>query len=505
MIILEQHPKQYERQDPSDYSTKEQQRLIAEFDQKTAYLRTIATELTPYDYFRELFPLGLFEDESAMEQSKPNGMISILRDPEYRGRSYTRILFNDLAWINKAQGKANVIVPLVSFSGRKRTSKNAYLINGIIIDLDYVGIDNIKDLIYEMENQVIPHASYLVNSGTGVHVVYLFDEPLPAFKRLIKPLNQMKKELIDLIWNKYTSTTDKKQYQGIFQGYRIPGSQVKFSNERMVTVFRIGPPVSLKYLNMFVDSKVDFDDISHISLDEAKEIWPDWYQRRVVEKRQIGDYDLDEAQRKRRRAWYDSWYQRIQKGAIDGNRYYCIGILFNYAMKAEISKEEAYDDAMKLLPWLNSLTVKEGNEFTEEDIKAAMRFYDKSYIKLGRNFIKNHTNIELPVTERKGRSQKSHLARARAVQKVEDPEGSWRNKNGRPKGSGTKEDMVRKYIAEHPDANPTSIARELGISRPTVYKYMKDDKSTKKVENKEIKKMTEQERRMRMYAELLKK
>ena len=46
-------------------------------------------------------------------------------------------------------------------------------------------------------------------------------------------------------------------------------------------------------------------------------------------------------------------------------------------------------------------------------------------------------------------------------------------KEGRPKGSGTKEDLVKEYIKDNPNANPTEIARNLGISRPTVYKYLK--------------------------------
>ena len=45
--------------------------------------------------------------------------------------------------------------------------------------------------------------------------------------------------------------------------------------------------------------------------------------------------------------------------------------------------------------------------------------------------------------------------------------------NGRPVGSGTKEKIIKDYVVENPNATPTMIARELGISRPTVYKYLK--------------------------------
>jgi len=43
---------------------------------------------------------------------------------------------------------------------------------------------------------------------------------------------------------------------------------------------------------------------------------------------------------------------------------------------------------------------------------------------------------------------------------------------GRPKGSGTKENLVKEYLEENPDHTPTEIAKNLGISRTTVYKYI---------------------------------
>lgn len=38
-------------------------------------------------------------------------------------------------------------------------------------------------------------------------------------------------------------------------------------------------------------------------------------------------------------------------------------------------------------------------------------------------------------------------------------------------GSGTKEELIKEYIKNNPNANITEIAKTLGISRTTVYKY----------------------------------
>ena len=61
------------------------------------------------------------------------------------------------------------------------------------------------------------------------------------------------------------------------------------------------------------------------------------------------------------------------------------------------------------------------------------------------------------------------------MQSDDYPNGEWRNKDGRPRGSGTKERMVKEYKAANPKANITEVARALGISRPTVYKYWESE------------------------------
>lgn len=53
--------------------------------------------------------------------------------------------------------------------------------------------------------------------------------------------------------------------------------------------------------------------------------------------------------------------------------------------------------------------------------------------------------------KRNGRKQKEHLQRARAVQSIDYPDGSWRNKDGRPKGSGTAQKQVEEWRKNHPD------------------------------------------------------
>ncbi len=61
------------------------------------------------------------------------------------------------------------------------------------------------------------------------------------------------------------------------------------------------------------------------------------------------------------------------------------------------------------------------------------------------------------------------MARARAVQAVDYPDGSWREGNGRK----PKRDLVRDYAAGHPEASQREISSALGISKTTVNKWLK--------------------------------
>lgn len=471
MNKYEHHPKQRVKQ-REDYTPEEVIELTKAFHEKNTYLAESFKQLTPREFYRGLFPEGSFETYNNKEQHKPNGIISVLKDKDSRGRKYNRILFDDFAALDEVMGKEFVIISPVAYSGRRRESKLAYKFYGIAIDLDEVDIDCIRDLIHQMQNDIIPYATYIVNSGTGLHIYYAFETPIPAMPKYFASFSRMKEQLSNIVWNQYTSNLKQKQAQGIFQGYRAPGTQTKISEECIVTAFEVGKKVTVHYLNEFVDeeNQADFDDLHYTSLQEAEEMWQDWYERRVIRQEPVGNYKLDDTQKKRRRAWYDAWLEKMRFGSYDGNRHYCIGVLFNYAMKAEIPLEEALEDALELVYFLDSKTTRKGNRFTEDDVYAAQIYYDRKFIKMGRAGIQQMTNIDIGVTKRNGRKQDVHLKRARAVQNEDYPDGEWRNKEGRPSA----EQQIREYLELHPEeTNKSKIAAELGISRTTLIKWWK--------------------------------
>ena len=199
---------------------------------------------------------------------------------------------------------------------------------------------------------------------------------------------------------------------------------------------------------------------TRMSAAEAREKYPDWYER-VVEGGERGQWVV-------KRDLYDWWLRKVRGGATYGHRYFCIMALAIYAAKCGIyDREEVKEAAMGLVPHLDSLNPE--HPFTEADVDSALECLDGRYATFPRSDIARLTDIEIPPNKRNGRKQEQHMAIMRAIQSVTDAEGKWRNKNGAP----TKRDAIRAYAAEHTDASHSEIARALGVSRPTVIKWLK--------------------------------
>ena len=107
------------------------------------------------------------------------------------------------------------------------------------------------------------------------------------------------------------------------------------------------------------------------------------------------------------------------------------------------------------------------NAFTVADVKAASKYYQRGYARYPIRRIELKTHLELPRNKRNGRPQALHLERARAVQKIDFPNGEWRNKDGRP----IKQQQVQAWRAAHPAGRKIDCERDTGLSRHTVLKW----------------------------------
>ena len=92
-------------------------------------------EVSPHDFYRELFPAGSLQQEP--EDGKGNIIATQIR-PSGRGRTRQWVIDDSLKMLDKVIGDEFAIMSPVGYSGRNRTAKNARWLYGIAVDLDGV-------------------------------------------------------------------------------------------------------------------------------------------------------------------------------------------------------------------------------------------------------------------------------------------------------------------------------------------------------------------------------
>ena len=148
-----------------------------------------------------------------------------------------------------------------------------------------------------------------------------------------------------------------------------------------------------------------------------------------------------------------------------------------------MSKEELRDDVLALVPRMEALTGDTGRHFTNQDALDALKAYKDSSCTFPVKTISDRSGIPIERCRRNGMKQKDHLEEARAVRDVRMKRAGrkdWINRNGRPKGSVITADRSPEYAkvqawrAAHPNCtNKSQCAREIGLTRPTIYRWWK--------------------------------
>lgn len=177
--------------------------------------------------------------------------------------------------------------------------------------------------------------------------------------------------------------------------------------------------------------------------------------------------------RPRARGVYDATLARLQVETPIGSRYWALFGLAGLGWNCCVPKSQVKRDMTGLLEteWASKKST-DGKPLSKEDVEAAMRGYNELGALRTRDQLENLLKWSYgPPAKRNGRKQKDHLERARKLQEFDYPNGEWRHV------PPTKAEKIRAYAVEHPEENHSQIARALGVSRPTVIKWLKTDGS----------------------------
>ena len=446
--------------------------------EKNAHLEQFLEQVTPFEFYRVIFPEGSFERQGHFEDSKPNGIAvslpgkggsinGIALEIEGDGTAKRYIITDDLKKLDELKETDFTIMAPISYFGKRRSGKFARFLYALAFDLDGVGMPQLRDVLHQMDKEILPKATFVVNSGTGLHLYYVLTEPVPMYPQNQHYLKELKYSLTRQIWNRFTSSIKQPQMQGLMQGFRVVGSGTKLGKGYPVVAFRHGDRVELDDLLEYIPSsngeRQKLEGIlrkSSMPLAEAKEKYPDWYERRIMKGERRGRWTV-------KRDLYDWWLRRIRDEIRVGHRYHGVMTLAIYAKKCGIEEAELRQDAYSLLLPYDEMSIEEVNRFTRDDVEAALSMFNEDYVTFPRDDIARLSGMSMPVNKRNWRKQREHLGRARAVQAFDDPDGKWRNRDGRPKA----QTCVFEWQQQHPKGRKADCHRDTGLDPKTIRKW----------------------------------
>lgn len=447
-------------------------------------LSAIYKEVEPKYFYRQIFQHHL-DAKGAFTKGKYVGIACEITK-EKKGKKtvvkrYT--ITDDLDTIDELLESENfIIISPIGYIGKSRKTENATRMYAFAIEIDDLRVSEdgrpvgLNDLLHHFDIDLLPTPNYIVCSGNGVHLYYIFEQPLILFDNVKKSLDAFKKALTPFFWNQYVTKDYKMeniQFESPFQGFRMAGGVTK--NGERTRIFEISThPIAIEELNRYAvkfgkkECQIDIAYESELTLAEAKEAYPEWYERRIVNKQKKGTWEC-------KRDLYDWWKRRITEGASVGHRYYCLLMLSIYAIKCgrNVTEEELIQDAYSFLAQFDAMSDNDINRFTDEDVMDALQgYYDKDLVTYPINSIVYRSGIAIEKNKRNGLKQNQHLYLARRRKEDMKVIGiPMKAVEGRPKGSSKQKDIVINWRMGHPSGTPKQCMEETGISKNTVYRW----------------------------------
>lgn len=445
-------------------------------------LSAIYKEVTPKYFYRQIFQHHL-DERGAFTKGKYVGIACEITKEKKGKKTVVKrhTITDDLDTIDELLKSENfIIISPIGYIGKSRKTENATRMYAFAIEIDNLKMSDdgqrpagLNDLLHHFDIELLPTPNYIVCSGSGVHLYYVFEQPIVLFDNVKKSLDKFKRAITPYFWNPYV-TYDSEikdiQFESPFQGFRMAGGVTK-KRER-TRVFEISThPISVEELNRYAvkygkkECQIDIAYESEMTLAEAKEAYPEWYERRIVNKQKKGTWEC-------KRDLYDWWKREITEGARVKHRYYCLLMLSIYAIKCgrNITEDELIQDAYSFIDQFDAMSVEDTNRFTEKDVMDALQaYYDKDLVTYPINSIVYRSGIPIEKNKRNFRKKSDHIKIVNATRKFRRDvlgEDEYKN-NGRP----NKQEIVIKWRFAHPSGSKAECIRDTGLSKPTVYKW----------------------------------
>ncbi len=124
------------------------ERLRVLYQEKNEHLEKFLEPVTPFEFYREIFPVGSFERKGHFEDARGNGIavtvppkaagIALEIKEEGKAKRYT--ITDELSELSEVYDTDFTIMSPISYFGRQRRGKNARYLYALVFDLDGVGM-----------------------------------------------------------------------------------------------------------------------------------------------------------------------------------------------------------------------------------------------------------------------------------------------------------------------------------------------------------------------------
>lgn len=477
---------------------------------ENVFLESEFEELTPEEFYEELFRYS-----DAFMRYKDRMQIPLTLSEE-DGGTWRSVALCDLHKLvsnrNDAYVSACTYFPHKGKDGRWRSTngqEHADQLCAFVVDLDhgnphavreYFAVAGVTDNWGLFEPPGVfwfkkekPNPTYVVCSGRGLHFYYQLAKPVSMMKRWRRELEAINRALYkpvdstlgiedSSLLNEFEEYAvhglGERDYHGITQPYRVVGSLPK-SGKSAVSVWRTGNPIEIEKLAAFA------------GLEQCSFTLDSFDMEKSLLKREIAaTRSKTYVKKTNRKGWNPGFYQWLARREKEhmrlygeyGHRYKQVQALTVAAIKDNVPRHQLLTDVKEIYEGWNVCARQYGHpEIAWSECEKAIRCFENcpDHKHFPKWWLEDLCGWDFGTQKRNGKTQKEHLQFARDWRdfKWSRRDGNWWDNAGRPKGSTKdktpKGERIKAYAKKHPGANHSEIARALGVSRPTVIKWLK--------------------------------
>ena len=393
------------------------------YREQIEYLSAQYEEWNGYEFYLFLFPDNEETGELNMNFSKPNAVYLYGdSDPDSKRTYNRRIMLSDTweeDYMTFVERNPKTLCSGLTYRGRTNLLEHAQRMNAMVFDLDGVGILEIQHFFSLVDDDPkkellrLPRPTFVVTSGSGLHLYYVFEKPIDLYPNIKLQLKALKYDLTRQIWLwRGTSQEKQIQYQSIAQGFRMVGS-INEKYNLPIRAFKTGDKITIQHLNLYARSPENKVDLlrpfkpTKVRLAEAKESYPEWYERVIVNKiKTPKKWNIAGQKGHRGDELYQWWVNQADK-AVPGHRYFFLMCMAIYACKCDVPKAQLKKDMYKVLPIIQQ--IEHVNELTNDDVRSALEAYDKSYYNYTISEIEFLSSFRIERNKRNKRKQADHV------------------------------------------------------------------------------------------------